>query len=245
MKKFFYAACLSLLLCLLNSCTDVYLPIESRQSHFSRIDRSSDICFTSLDRSVFGISLDPPSEADLRVIAGFKTVFQGGANPIPCNRLKLAKVSGRFSFDLSTINPERLVKASIVVDHFTPIGNNIIQEAIPWGLSGGWIGEPGRMQDDCRFKIKYVVDMPATSTEFLSPPPPTRELSLGGQSFSVANGHYGGIIDVTTEIRRQLESGKDRQFFLVEPNDIALDYQASNRFLGFFTFKLKVELARE
>ncbi|MBC7935476.1 MAG: hypothetical protein H7Y86_09020 [Rhizobacter sp.] len=245
MKKLFYAAYLSLLLSLPNSCETEHVTPQIRQTHFSQHQQSSGACslFPTLDRSVLGTSVTRPSEDDLRVIAGFVTTFAGGAPPIPCNKLNLAVVSGRFSFDLSTINPERLERAFIVADNFTPIGENRIVEAIPWGISGGWIGAPGTIHDFCKFKVKFVTDIPATSREFLSHPPPTRELVIGDQIFSIANGGSGSrYINVTSEIRSQLKSARDRQFFLVEPADIAMAYQASNRFLGFFTFRLIVHL---
>lgn len=248
MKNFFYGACLSLLLVLLNSCEREIVIPQSRQTHFSSSQRESGACdfFVTLDRSGTGVSLDPPGEDELRVISGFVTGFRSGAPPIPCNKLNLAVLSGRFNFDLSAINPARLDLAFNEVENFTPIGGNRIQTATPWGITDGWLGEPGRVQDSCQFRIKFVTSLPVTSRDFLSHPPPTRELRLSGQTFSVTNGGRGNRqINVTSEIRNQLESGTNQRFFLVEPADIAMDYQASNRFMGFFTFRLNVQLNPE
>lgn len=245
---FIIYVCFLLCLTLLTACRVVEIPNSFTLSHLSSNDRKSGVCSfppISLDRSGLGPPiLEDPSRSDHdfsgRVLAGFNTVFRGGAAPIPCNKLDLTVISGEFSFDLSSIRPDQFDLAFIEVIEFTPVGTNKIETAVPWGAEEGWIGEPGRIQDSCRFQIKVVTAWSAS--DWWSPPPPANNLRLSEQYFSTAStgGSQRVRINVTSEIRRQLVSG-ERVFFLVQPNDIALNYQETNRFIGFFTFKLKLQ----
>ena len=204
--------------------------IEAQMASQFVTQRSSDACFTSLDRlpipsleSVFA----PPEGT---VMAGFVTTWAPGADPIPCNRFKRAEVQGMFKFDTRGLRSLSTRMALLELVEFQPLAGSVL------------VGS----RTTCNFKIlskrsRYAVDgrfhhgldIMSGATELASRP---RSIVVPSDA-----GRWNAV--VTDEVLQTDRNPADvyaPTVFLVVQNDAAFDGNQTSACTGNFRFRLRL-----
>jgi hypothetical protein len=187
------------------------------------------------------ITATQPHEPD-RVLAGFRSVFLPGTQPIACNRLQRMTAQGQMLFT-GTVDAAirtRPFTAFLEISRFEPSVPLRVTDARPWGtgVSGGWTGET---RESCRFKVK-------TFSRTLVDPHPSRhgqpwveseDLTLPSTSQFWVPLARPVLVNVTSEARRALRDDEVNLRLVLEPSDGAMGAQATNDCFGRFTVQLK------
>jgi hypothetical protein len=202
--------------------------------------------FCGMDWELLGLGFVGDAEiVDGRVLAGFGSNFAPGRQPIPCNRLKRARVQGQFQFT-ALIDPGfdgNIRTAFLEVVSFEPLMPIEVTEARPWGtgVSGGWSGET---RNRCRFKVKSFTNASWVSVApgSVHPWQETRDLAISSGSQIWAPVVRPVLINVTKELRDSVNEGGGsfRLQLAIEPDDRAASSQATNRCIGRFEMRLKL-----
>lgn len=196
---------------------------------------------------IFSITSTQPHEPD-RVLAGFQSVFQPGAPPLPCNRLLRIRAQAQMLFT-GTVDAAirtRPFTAFLEISRFEPSVPLRVTDARPWGtaVSGGWTGET---RESCRFKVK-------TFSRTLVDPHPSRhghawvesaDLNLPSTSQFWVPLARPVLVNVTSEARLALRDDEVNLRLVLEPFDGAMGAQANNDCFGRFTVQLKFFAAED
>lgn len=204
--------------------------IEAQMASQFITERSSDICFTSLDRmgvpSLAG-SFPPPAGM---VLAGFISGWAPGADPIPCNRFKRAEVRGMFKFSDRGLSDPPVRLALLELVEFLPVA--------------GSVNVGGRTM--CNFKVlskRYPnavdehlhrgLDIAAGATELSSRP---RPIVVPG-----AVGRWNAVVtDEILQTSRSLADVYAQTVFLIVQNDAGFDANQNSACAGHFRFRLRL-----
>lgn len=204
--------------------------IEAQMASQFITERSSDICFTSLDRApVPSLESSFPPPAGM-VFAGFISRWFPGADPIPCNRFKRADVRGMFKFSDRGLSDPPVRLALLELVDFQPVA--------------GSVNVGGRTT--CNFKIlskrypnavderfHHGLDIAAGAVELSSRP---RSIVVPG-----AVGRWNAV--VTDEILQTSRSVADvyaPTVFLIVQNDAGFDANQNSACAGHFRFRLRL-----
>lgn len=204
--------------------------IEAQMASQFVTQRSSDACFTSLDRLPIPSleSLFAPPEG--MVMAGFVTTWAPGADPIPCNRFKRAEVQGMFKFDTRGLRSLSTRMALLELVEFQPLAGSVLVGSRTT-CNFKILSKRSRYGVDGRFH--HGLDIMSGATELASRP----------RSIVVPNdaGRWNAV--VTDEVLQTDRNPADvyaPTVFLVVQNDAAFDGNQNSACAGNFRFRLRL-----
>lgn len=204
--------------------------IEAQMASQFVTQRSSDACFTSLDRLPIPSleSLFAPPEG--MVMAGFVTTWAPGADPIPCNRFKRAEVQGMFKFDTRGLRSLSTRMALLELVEFQPLAGSV-RVGSRTTCNFKILSKRSRYAVDGRFH--HGLDIMSGATELASRP----------RSIVVPNdaGRWNAV--VTDEVLQTDRNPADvyaPTVFLVVQNDAAFDGNQNSACAGNFRFRLRL-----
>jgi hypothetical protein len=230
---------------LLSACREQVLspPLQTSREEFTELQ--SDVVCGLNTRPIFSISEQVPY-ADARALAGFRSIFYPGPQPVACNRLQRSKVQGlvQFTGTLDPALPAARTSAFLEIVSFEPAVPVNVTEARPWGTGvvGTWSGDT---RNSCRFEVKWHGVGGDTSW---SPGPavrglpwiPSVDLAAASSSQFWAPLVRPVLVNVTDEFRTNLRGDQILLRLSIEPNDRAMISQATNDCYGRFTVRLKL-----
>lgn len=230
---------------LLSACREQVFgpPLQTSREEFTELE--SDVVCGLNRQPRFRISEQVP-HADALVLAGFRTIYYPGAQPIACNRLQRSKVQGlvQFSGTLDPALPAARTNAFLEIVSFEPAVPVSVTEARPWGTGviGTWSGET---RSNCRFVVKWhslerETDWAPGPTARSLPWIPTVDLASASTSQFWAPLARPVLVNVTEEFRANLQGDQMLLRLSIEPNDRAIGSQATNDCYGRFAVRLKL-----
>lgn len=177
------------------------------------------------------------------VLAGFRSDFFPGAQPFPCNRLKLYQSQGTmlFSGDVPPGIPLAVITALIEISEFRPTVPLRVTEARPvaTAVSGGY---SGATRTSCRFRVRHIPGTGYTpsSANYGGDWVATEELTDAGTDRFWVPLRNPPLVNVTEEFRRSVSGGRVNMRLAIEPDDRAMPSGASNNCYGQFTVRLRL-----
>lgn len=188
-------------------------------------------------------------ENALMPYAGFKSDWNPGQDPIPCQTIQAFVSKGVFNFDLSgflaTHRLDDIVSAHIQINRFTPVGGDVhVRVTQPWGSEIGFIPRE-RDLTHAEFVVNAVTQVwdpmeivTGTRNTAIS----TIPLRVRNRNFNVFRSGRAERFDVTHEIRQinaPLSAGDRSIFgFVIEPITVQTAYMSTNYAYGSFDAQL-------
>jgi hypothetical protein len=181
--------------------------------------------------------------------AGFKSDWNPGQDPVPCQTIQAFVSKGVFNFDLTEFLATRrlddIVSAHIQINRFTPVGGAIhVRVTQPWGGDNYFIPREPNLTH-AQFVLKAVTqlwDPMAVLTGTRNTALATTPLRVQNSSDNEFRTGSSQRFDVTHEIRQinAPPSAGDRSIFgfVIEPKTVQTAYMSTNYAYGAFDAQL-------
>lgn len=223
-------------------CREFELPMVTHSSTSQNLESQNGPLCGPEQRPLVPITSTVPFSKDT-VMAGFRSDFFPGAQPFPCNRLKLYKSQDTFivAGDVPEGVALNTITALLEISEFRPSVPIRVTEARP--ISTGVVGSySGETRSSCRSRIKSypVTTYSPAASNYGGGWIATSELTDSGTDTFWVPLRTAPQINVTEEFRRSVIVGRAIMRLAIEPDDRAMSSGATNNCYGQFTVRLRL-----